>query len=154
MIADSSSVIAATATTTTTTTATKPNPAEAGAASTAPTAPSAIKAGDKRYSKVVGIKKVKFSSESLKSEVEELCEQLKDSALTELNNDNIRITCHQNNNNSICSKNNNSIDLSISKMSEASEATPNETATQAAEGGERPSFLVMSTPRAHLVCNF
>jgi len=86
------------------------------------------------------IKKVKFSSESLKSEVEELCEQLKDSALTDLSNDNIRITCHQNNNNSINkNQNNNSIDINIGKMSETNES--NDTAAQSAEG-ERPSFLV------------
>ncbi|XP_016943121.3 acetyl-CoA carboxylase isoform X1 [Drosophila suzukii] len=128
-----SSVIAATATTTTT-----GNPSAVPATSPA-AATAAVKAGDKRFPKAC-IKKVKFSSESLKSEVEELCEQLKDSALTDLSNDNIRITCHQNNNNSINkNQNNNSIDINIGKMSETNES--NDTAAQSAEG-ERPSFLV------------
>jgi len=133
VLADNSSVIAATATTTTT-----GNPSAAPATSPA-AATAAVKAGDKRFPKAC-IKKVKFSSESLKSEVEELCEQLKDSALTDLSNDNIRITCHQNNNNSINkNQNNNSIDINIGKMSETNES--NDTAAQSAEG-ERPSFLV------------
>nr|NP_610342.1 Acetyl-CoA carboxylase, isoform A [Drosophila melanogaster]AAF59155.2 Acetyl-CoA carboxylase, isoform A [Drosophila melanogaster] len=128
-----SSVIAATATATTT--SSKPPIAPA-----AP--PSAVKASDKRFPKAC-IKKVQFSSESLRSDVDELCDQLKDSALSNLSNDNIRIACHQNNNNSSINKNqnNNSIDISISisKMSETNES--NDTAAQSAEG-ERPSFLV------------
>jgi len=133
LLTDNSSVIAATATATTT--SSKPPIAPA-----AP--PSAVKASDKRFPKAC-IKKVQFSSESLRSDVDELCDQLKDSALSNLSNDNIRIACHQNNNNSSINKNqnNNSIDISISisKMSETNES--NDTAAQSAEG-ERPSFLV------------
>lgn len=74
--------------------------------------------------------------------MEELCEQLKENALSDRTNDNIRITCHQNNNNSISNKNKNQTSIdnnNIDKMSETNES--NEAQTQPAEG-ERPSFLV------------
>ncbi|XP_030553828.1 acetyl-CoA carboxylase isoform X1 [Drosophila novamexicana] len=75
------------------------------------------------------IKKVKFSSESLKSDVDGLCEQLKESVLTDLSNFN------NNNNNNIDVKYNN-------KMSEQEATTSAETAQAAPTDGERPSFLV------------
>ncbi|KRF80078.1 acetyl-CoA carboxylase isoform X3 [Drosophila virilis] len=77
------------------------------------------------------IKKVKFSSESLKSDVDGLCEQLKESVLTDLSNFN-------NNNN-----NNNNIDVKYNnKMSEQEATTSAETTQSAPTDGERPSFLV------------
>ncbi|KAM8714293.1 hypothetical protein ACLKA7_014427 [Drosophila subpalustris] len=82
-----------------------------------------------RYSKSC-IKKVKFSSESLKSssEVDGLCEQLKDSVLTDLSNFN-------NNNNNIDIKYNN-------KMSESEATATTESSEATTTDGERPSFLV------------
>ncbi|XP_064542878.1 acetyl-CoA carboxylase isoform X1 [Drosophila montana] len=76
------------------------------------------------------IKKVKFSSESLKSDVDGLCEQLKESVLTDLSNFN-----NNNNNNNIDVKYNN-------KMSEQEATTSAETKQAAPTDGERPSFLV------------
>lgn len=74
---------------------------------------------------------MKFSSESLKSDVDGLCEQLKESVLTDLSNFN-----NNNNNNNIDVKYNN-------KMSEQEATTSAETAQAAPTDGERPSFLVV-----------
>lgn len=116
-LADNSSVIAATATTSKNSTTDQ---------------------HQQRYPKSC-IKKVKFSSESLKSEVDGLCEQLKDNVLSDLSNFNI----NNNNNNIDNIKYNNKMSDQETTTTNAAE-TGGEAATQgtATDGGERPSFLV------------
>lgn len=113
--ADNSSVIAATATTSKNSTTDQP-----------------------RYPKSC-IKKVKFSSESLKSDVDGLCEQLKDNVLSDLSNFNIN-----NNNNNIDNIKYNNKKMSDQDTTTNAAESGGEAATQgtATDGGERPSFLV------------
>lgn len=126
-LADNSSVIAATATTSSAINTTKNSTDQPQQ--------------QQRYPKSC-IKKVKFSSESLKSEVDGLCEQLKDNVLNDLSTFNI------NNNNT--NNNNNNIDIKYNskKMSEQEGTTTNtaetggEATQSTATDGERPSFLV------------
>lgn len=112
---DNSSVIAATATTSKNTTA---DPHQ------------------QRYPKSC-IKKVKFSSESLKSEVDGLCEQLKDNVLSDLSNFNIN-----NNNNNIDNHKYNNKMSDQETTTNAAETGGEATQGTATDGGERPSFLV------------
>lgn len=92
------------------------------------------------------IKKVKFSSESLKADVDGLCEQLKESSVfNELNN--FHINNINNNNNDIDNKYNN-------KMSEQESTTSGETTQASPTDGDRPSFLVIILNQNQMKLNY